>query len=160
MRPESKRAMTGAHRATALLLLALAIFLGWEATKLRYYTTVGPGPGFFPIWLAAGLGVLALIMFAQTFVSAPEVTEEELLPGRQGAARILGAIAGLSFFIALLNPLGFRIVTFLLALGLIHLFGRTRLIVSVPVSALMSLGVYYVFSDLLKITLPIGYFGF
>ena len=40
--------MGRAYLITGLLLLALSIVLGSVALQLRYFTSIGPGPGFFP----------------------------------------------------------------------------------------------------------------
>ena len=152
--------MAVAHRTTAIILFVLAAFFGWQAAKLQFYTPVGPGAGFFPICLSVGLGALAAVMFTQSLWSAPESMAADFSPGRQGALRIGATLAGLVFFVLALGPLGFRITTFVLSLCLIHVFGAVRPLVSVPVSAALGLGVYFIFSDVLKIALPTGPFGF
>ena len=50
--------MRKADIGVALLLLALAILVAWEALKLDIGWGVnGPEGGFFPFWLAVGLGI-------------------------------------------------------------------------------------------------------
>ena len=61
-----------AHQITGVVFLLIAAFLGYHAVKLRYYTPLGPGPGFFPIWLCAILGLLAVTLFFQARLATPE----------------------------------------------------------------------------------------
>ncbi len=37
------------------VLAAFGIYVIWVAVKLPYVSDVGPGPGFFPLWLGIGL---------------------------------------------------------------------------------------------------------
>jgi putative tricarboxylic transport membrane protein len=41
----------------SLAFLALSVYVMFGAFDLDYYTPIGPGPGFFPFWLAAILAV-------------------------------------------------------------------------------------------------------
>jgi len=148
------------HQVTAVILLVVSAFLGWEAGKLQFYTPVGPGAGFFPLCLAIVLAVLSIAMFAQTLSGPAEPLPEDFSPGRKGAIRVAVILGGLVFFVAALTPLGFRLTTFILSMVLIHALGRTKALISIPVSLGLSFGIYYVFSDLLTITLPDGPFGF
>ena len=50
-------------------LLAVAAFFGHGAMGMRYFTSIGPGPGFFPRWLALLLAVLGLAILLRTFLS-------------------------------------------------------------------------------------------
>jgi hypothetical protein len=148
------------HQVSAVVLLAVAAFLGWQASKLQFYTPVGPGAGFFPVWLAIALAALSAVMLLQTFTGEPEPLPEDFSPGRKGAVRVAVIMIGVIFFVAALTPLGFRLTTFILSIGLIHALGRTNPLISIPVSLGLSFGIYYVFSDLLTISLPDGPFGF
>ncbi len=41
------------------VLAAFGIYVIWVAAKLPYVSDVGPGPGFFPLWLGIGMVVFA-----------------------------------------------------------------------------------------------------
>lgn len=155
-----EQSMAILHRIVAILLILLAAFLGWESSKLQFYTPVGPGAGFFPVCLSFGLALLGAVMLAQSFSSPGEKSEENLFPNRSGTIRILATLIAIAAFVIALRPLGFRTTTFLMSLSLIHVFGRVSPLISVPVSAGLSFGVYFVFSDVLKVTLPVGSFGY
>jgi len=44
------------HQAAALFFLAFSAFVVWESWNLEYYTHLGPGAGFFPLWLGVIMG--------------------------------------------------------------------------------------------------------
>ena len=46
------------YQITGAVLLCFSIYVGVEALDLRYYTSLGPGPGFFSCWLALILGLV------------------------------------------------------------------------------------------------------
>jgi hypothetical protein len=53
--------------ATALALLACAVFFAWHASLLAFGDVGLPGPGFFPFALGIALGVLALAILFHTW---------------------------------------------------------------------------------------------
>jgi putative tricarboxylic transport membrane protein len=157
---ESQPTMRMPYRITAVLLLALAAFFAYHATRLPYYTPLGPGAGFFPVWLSVLLAVLSIAMFAQTFGRRVEAVPADFGVTGLGALRIIATLLFIAFFVVALIPLGFRVTTLIVGLGLIHIFGRANPLISVPAAAGMSLGIFYLFSDVLRLTLPTGPFGF
>jgi putative tricarboxylic transport membrane protein len=147
------------YQITALVCLLFALFVGWQSLRLPYYSVMGPGPGFFPIWLSVFFGLLAAVMFGQATVGVSEPMPEDFFPHRTGFVRIgviLGAMTGT---ILLIDPLGFRLTMFAFFLLLLSALSRHRLIVSVPIAAVGSFGVYQLFTGFLEIPLPIGIFG-
>ncbi len=48
------------HQGAALFFLAFSAFVVWESWNLEYYTHLGPGAGFFPLWLGVIMGGLSL----------------------------------------------------------------------------------------------------
>lgn len=146
-------------RIGAVVLIALAAFVARESIELSYGTRLGPGPGFFPLWLSGLLALLAGAMLWQSR-SAPAVRgSPAFFPDRAGLIRI-GAILGtLAAMVALLEPLGFRLTMLAFALVLIPVLGRRGALETLLVAAGCSFGVYYVFVDFLRIPLPIGFLG-
>ena len=150
--------MTRIHAITGVLLLALAAFLGWQSMKLGYYTPIGPGPGFFPLWLCGLLALLSAGMVASALRSA-EPVPADFWPDKAGAFRVGAIIASLLFALMTMNWLGFRPTMAGVALFLLLALGYRRLLVLVPVVLLVSFGFQYLFSDLLGLALPAGRLG-
>jgi putative tricarboxylic transport membrane protein len=147
-----------ALQITGFVLLPIAAFLGYTAAKLPYATAMGPGPGFFPVWLCGLLALLAIIMIAQANFGQSSPLPADFFSERSGYLRIVAAIAGL-FAIALgMSQLGFPITAFLFYVVLLTIFGRRNPIEIVVLAAIGSFGVYYLFSKLLSQPLPPGLF--
>jgi len=147
------------YQITGVLLLAFAVFVAVESLDLRYYTTLGPGPGFFPFWLALILGGLAIGMLIQGSFGAAEPAPADFFASRTGYLR-MGAVAlALVAITALLERLGFCLTMLGMYLFLLYALGRQNLILTALVSLGGSFGVYYVFVHWLQVPLPAGLFG-
>lgn len=151
--------MTRGHQIAALAFLAVAAVLGWEAARLTYYSSLGPGPGFFPVWLCVVLGALSLSIFVGAMI-ARRPLPADFWPERQGIVRIAIVLTALVFVVLALKTLGFRLTMLAFALVLLLALGRRNPIEVVAVALLASVGVYALFVDHLRLSLPIGIFGF
>jgi putative tricarboxylic transport membrane protein len=148
------------YQITGTVLLLLAAFIAWEALKLKFYTHLGPGPGFFSLWLSLILGVLAVLMILQATFRTPETMPEGFFPTRAGFLKMGSILLALVATTALLDVLGFRLTMFCVFVFLLYTLGRPGWIVTLVVSAAGSFGVYYLFVQWLRVQLPTGYFGF
>ena len=147
-----------AHQITGVVFLLIAAFLGYHAVKLRYYTPLGPGPGFFPIWLCAILGLLAVTLFFQARLATPEPLPEGFFASRAGYFRILVVLAGLFAIPVLMPTFGFRLTMLVFYLALLVFLGRRNPIEIILLALAGSFGTFYVF-QLLAQPLPVGMFG-
>src|SRR5262245_48121649 len=109
---------------TGLVLLPIAAFLGYQAAQLTYSSPMGPGPGFFPIWLCGLLGLLAVALIAQATFGADEPIPADFFAERSGYVRISVAVAGLLATAGLMSVAGFRVTTFVFYVILLTVFGR------------------------------------
>ena len=172
---------------TAVFLLALAAYVLRESFELQYHTNLGPGPGFFPRWLAGGLAACAVGMGVQAILprragrvagdataAAPMTADDEaarggatsadrmpadFLPDRAGALRIGAVVVALVAVVVLLEPLGFRLTMCAAYLGLLVVLGRRDRVLTPAVALAGSFGVYHVFVHWLRVPLPVGVFG-
>ncbi|MBS1115750.1 MAG: hypothetical protein H6Q87_134 [candidate division NC10 bacterium] len=147
------------YQITSIVLLGLSAFLAREALRLRYYTPLGPGPGFFPLWLAVLLAVLAAAMFWRATFRTPEPMPDGFFADRRGYLRIGAVLGALALVIALLDSLGFCLVMLGFYTFLLLVLGRQHPVVTVVVALAGSVGVYYVFVHWLAVSLPVGIFG-
>lgn len=147
------------YQITSVMSMLVAVFLAREALKLRYYTPLGPGPGFFPLWLSILLAILAVAMFWQATFGKPEAMPADFYADRSGYLRIGAVVAALVGVIVLMGPLGFRLVMLAFYLFLLTVLGRQHPLVTGIVALAGSFGVYYVFVHWLAVPLPIGLFG-
>ena len=134
------------------------MFLGAVAFRLSYYSSLGPGPGFFPLWLCGLLAILALAMIAQATLGGDGPLPVDFFPDRTGALRIAVAILALFATAATMSLVGFRIGAFVFYVVLLVAFGRRNPLEILALAAIGSFGVYALFSRVLSQPLPTGLF--
>jgi putative tricarboxylic transport membrane protein len=151
-------------RAWQMTAAAFAVlFVAWaqQSWNLSLTDALGPGPGFFPFWLALiGTALaIALIVRLQRQSQVEDTTPVSILP-RGPAVRpvvtLLGALIGVAM---LLEPLGFRICIAAFCLIVLPAIGARNWLVIVTFALVSSFGIYALFSDLLKVPLPFGLLG-
>jgi putative tricarboxylic transport membrane protein len=152
--------MRRAHQITGALLLCFSIYVGVEALELRYYTSLGPGPGFFACWLALILGLLSIAMLAEATFGRPEPMPEDFFADLGGYLRMGAVVAALLVGALLLERIGFRLTMFGLYLFLLLTLGSQNIVVTLLIALAGSFGVYFVFTQWLNVPLPIGAFNF
>ncbi len=146
--------MTRVHQAATLIIIAFSVWVVVEAVQLNYYTELGPGPGFFPFWLALFLIGLAAIWFVQLWLRPLRGRGREFAPNRAGLIRIAALILSVAFFGLLVDKIGFAAMMFFFLLFLLVALGRQGVIVTLAVSILGSFGLHYVFTQFLNVHLP------
>ena len=147
-------------QVAAGVLLALFAVFAFEAYQLKLSDTLGPGPGFFPFWLGALGGGLAVLLLLELRLNRVDIGEQPLAFDRSGVRSIMIVLAALVVATALLDVLGFRLSMLLLIAGLLVVLGaRSRLAIAICAVA-GSFGVYHVFFDVLKVPLPAGFMHF
>lgn len=146
--------MKRAHQIAGLAFLALALFLGWHATRLQYYSPLGPGPGFFPAWLCGIFAVLALIVLLGATRTA--TSAGSFWPEREAWVPILAVIGGLVFVVLAIGALGYVATMLLFYLWLVVMLGNRNLLIIGAVTVAGGFGTYAVFSRFLKQALPSG----
>ena len=142
----------------AFLVFAVAVVIG--AQNLRYFTSIGPGPGFFPIWLGVLLGLLAVLLIVRATTKGSVKLEPDFLPTKAGALRMGSVLLSLVAVILLFEWLGFSVTMFFVLLFLIISLGRHRIFTSLAVALIGSFGVGYAFEKFLHVPLPHGALGF
>jgi putative tricarboxylic transport membrane protein len=148
------------YQITGVVFLLLAAFVAWESLELKFYTYMGPGPGFFPFWLSMALGLLAVLMIIQATFRESEPVPEGFFASRAGYLRAGAIVTALIITTALLDVAGFPLTMLVTILFLLFALGRPSLIATLLVSAAGSFGCFYLFDRWLKVPLPTGFFGF
>ncbi len=151
--------MNRLYQITGGLSILFSAYIACKSLYLNYYTEIGPGPGFFPFWLSVIFGILSAIMLCGATFGKPDPIPANFWPTRVGWVRLGAIVLAIIATIAFLNPLGYRIVTFLFYALLLSTLGRQNPIVTVLVALAGSFGVYHVFVQWLGVPLPVGMFG-
>ncbi|HRD74336.1 MAG TPA: tripartite tricarboxylate transporter TctB family protein [Hyphomicrobiaceae bacterium] len=142
------------------LLAALFGYTVWESRKYAYLDALGPGPGFFGIWLG-GVGVLlALFLIAEVVRGGAFLDgDARVLPALADVPRPLAILVGIALVAASVEYVGFRLATLVFIAVLLPLLG-VRNWIAIPVLAVAgSWGVFHVFYHWLKVPLPLGELG-
>ncbi len=118
----------------AVTLLTLAVLTGlggWLALQglsLRYWSPLGPGPGFFPVWIGSLLSLACVAMGVQLWRgrSAPDPHRQEsarpdglaavFMEDRESTRRWLAVLASMALLWCGLYVLGFRLAILLFVL--------------------------------------------
>ena len=135
--------------------LLLAFYLAVESYRLGLSTANRPGPGFFPFFAAAGIGLIALLRLIGSIRLAAPDDQLELGIARE-AKLVLYVIAGMTAYALLLEPLGFLICTFLLVAIYLKLIAARRWPVTLIFAAAVAITSHLFFDVLLKAELPRG----
>jgi putative tricarboxylic transport membrane protein len=142
------------HQTAALCFVAISAFVVWESWNLEYYTTLGPGAGFFPFWLGAVLGGLALAWLVQLSRPASRPKKEAFLPDREGIVRIVSLIAAMVIVAGAMNTFGFQLSMFLFLIFTLMILGKQPVWLTAIIALAGSVGTYHIFAGYLDVQLP------
>jgi putative tricarboxylic transport membrane protein len=146
--------MRRVYQIASLAFLAFSICLLFKSRQMEYYATLGPGAGFFPLWLGGLLAVLSIIWLVQVSIGPKEPMEAGFIPSRQGIIRVLSVLAALALFAWVVETLGFQLTTLVFLGTLLIALGRQNMIVTAAVAIGGSFGVHYIFTKWLDVPLP------
>ena len=137
------------------MLLALALYVGWENRAYPVGTLQEPGPGYLPLLLAVFLGVIGMLIALWGIKSEPLASLKWTETTR--AVVILAACAAATFA---LERIGYRLTMVVLLMFFLGVLERRRPLPVALVSFGFSLASFYVIGDLLHVPLPRSPWGF
>lgn len=140
-------------------LAAFGLYVISVASKLPYVSEVGPGPGFFPLWLGIGMMIFASYLMLSS-VSALKKDFPSDCSICQASGRALAGWFGLMVAIALLGWIGFSASFVILTIFLIVALDRRPFLLSAGVAIVLAVGFHLLFVMALDVSLPVGRWGF
>ena len=144
---------------SAACLAAFGIYVISVAARLDYVSEVGPGPGFFPLWLGIGLVLFASgLMFASLSISRSKAKGES--QSWKGAGRALAAWSALMVAITLLGRMGFAVSFIVLTMFLVVALDRRPALLAVGVGIGLAVSFHLIFVVALDVSLPKAFWGF
>ncbi len=146
--------MRRVYQVASLVLIGVGVYVVQEARDMTLYTSMGPGPGFFPFWLGLSFIGLSIVWLFQVSLQPQGPMEQGFVPSRGGVFRIVSILAALVLFSQLLDIVGFQLLMFAFLLFLLIALGRQKPLLTVLVSLAGSFGVYQVFTRWLDVHLP------
>ena len=140
-------------------LAAFGIYVISVASKLPYVSEVGPGSGFFPLWLGIGLVLFASGLTFGSFASSGNRAKNESQSWKTSARALAGWLA-LMIAVALLSRIGFALSFAILTMFLIVALDRRPARLAVAVGIGLAVAFHLIFVIALDVTLPVGPWGF
>jgi len=143
-------------------MLALCLFTIWQSLLLSLTDRLGPGPGFFPFWLALIGVVLAIALLVSTFREAADPADAgiRIVPHGEGGKRWLTIVLLMAAVTAAMEVVSFSVAMLVFNAALVIALGARRWWVVAVFAVLGSFGVHYVFTRWLDVLLPDGRWGF
>ena len=129
------------------------------AFGLSYVSEVGPGPGFFPLWLGIGLVLLASYLMITSVVRSRHADKDESRLAK-GTGRALAGWLALMVAIGLLGRIGFALSFVILTIFLIVALDRRPALLAVGVAIGLALAFHLIFVVALDVSLPKTSWGF
>jgi putative tricarboxylic transport membrane protein len=137
------------YASIAFLLIGLLVVIESQRIPDSAYGS-SVGPKIFPMWLGVILLLLSLRLLYETFKYKSEATSSEKLQYKKFIIILVSAIL-YAFF---LEKIGYIISTFIFLLIAFQTMERGRLVPTVIIAAVFSVGVYYFFAEFLGGSLP------
>jgi len=140
-------------------LAAFGIYVISVASRLPYVSEVGPGSGFFPLWLGIGLVLLASGLMFASFASSGNQAKNESQSWKTSARALAGWLA-MMVAIALLGRIGFALSFVILTMFLIVALDRRSATLAVAVGIGLAVAFHLIFVIALDVSLPVSPWGF
>ena len=135
----------------ACIALGICVFVGaGSLQKVR----LGIGPGGFPKFIAVVLmllGAAQTIMAVSAGVEAPKFNVE-----KKAATLFVSAVAVTAAYVALLPTVGFILLTPVLMLIMMYLFGAREYLKMIIIAVVTTIVVWLLFTEVFMIFLPVG----
>ena len=151
--------MRKADMTVALLLVTLAALVAWESLKLDIgWGLNGPAGGFFPFWLAVGLGICGGATLAQAIWKPSPMLQGPLVQ-RAGWGPILKVAVPAIAMVAFTELIGLYLAAALYIGVYMRWIGKHHWLLVLAVGIGASAASYLIFEKWFLIPLPKGRWG-
>jgi hypothetical protein len=134
---------------SGLMLLALALYVGWENRAYPLGTLAEPGPGYLPLLLVIFLGATGLLIALWGHKSEALAAMKW---GEAGRAVLILVACGIATL--MLERIGYRLTVIALLIFFVGVLERRHPVAVALVALGFSFASYYVVGDLLRVPLP------
>lgn len=152
--------MKRAELITALILMALSVYLMVKSAELPvgWVPDEGPGGGAFPFWLAAGMLLSSLWVLYNWYrrTSPPSQSDEPYMDAYALRSFVLAG-GGVTAMIGLVHVVGMYGSVPLFLIYYIRFLGRHSWVTAVSIALGTTVVVFFFFDVALRIVLPKGY---
>jgi hypothetical protein len=148
-------------RLFAVALLFLGLYIIWKAVEYGYMSGTTPGPGFFPLWVGAGLAVLSAVNLARSLMGVERL---DAVFDVVGLWKTLGILAATVAFILVTPWLGMLAASGMLIPAVAFIirprWSRTFTLTIVAVSLAFPVLCHFLFVVYLRVPIARGVLGF
>ena len=141
-------------QVSGLMLLALAVLVGWQNRTYPLGSLQEPGPGYVPLLIAIFLGLTGLLIAVRG--AGSKALAEMQWPEAKRAALILLACGAATYA---LEEIGYRITIAALLIFFLGVLERRKPMAVAMVAIVFSLLSFYLLGDVLRVPLPRGPWG-
>jgi putative tricarboxylic transport membrane protein len=114
--------MKNAGVCAASLFILFSLIMLWQSFSLDYYTSLGPGPGFLPLWVSVLLLVLSILYFWES-VKNEVFLFSQIIPKGVVLIKNISVLGSVILFMVLVTFTGFVVAgTLMLMVILLHDF--------------------------------------
>jgi putative tricarboxylic transport membrane protein len=148
--------MKNAGVCAASLFILFSLVMLWQSFTLDYYTSLGPGPGFLPLWVSILLLILSILYFWLS-VKKEVILFSQIMPKGKVLTKNISVLGSVILFMVLVNFTGFVVAgTLMLMVILVQDFKWYK---GLAISLAVSIIVFFIFKTLLDVPLPVNAFG-
>ena len=135
----------------ACMVLGVAVFIA--AGDLQQ-VKLGIGPSGFPKFISVVLGILGLAQTVTALSCGEEKPKFDM--DKRAAALFIAAVAMSVVYVMLVTQVGFIIMTPLLLIGLMVLFGERNIVKMLIIAVITTICIWLLFTKVFLIFLPAG----
>ena len=140
---------------TMLVLLCVAIFLGWDNWRIGAgWAPDGPEAGYFPFYLSVLLGGASVVGIISAL--RDPVLREDVFVGRSAFARVLRVFIPTLMFVGLVQFLGIYVSSFIFIAAFMVFIGKLAVWKSVLTGLIFSALMFYIFDVQFNVLMPKG----
>ena len=152
--------MGKSDRVSGSFWFLFCLFIIWQSYRLGLGNLYEPGPGFLFFWAGIVVAIMALVVVIQSFRVQETEEAKEAPAGKRTVAKVISVLVALFMYAALMEYLGFFIVTLLLFMFLLAVIEKKKWWFAILVSVAVTGFAYLVFETALQSQLPKGILGF
>ena len=152
--------MGKSDRVSGSFWFLFCLFIIYQSYKLGLGSVYQPGPGFLFFWAGIVVAIMALVVVLLSFRAQPAEEAKDVPAGKRTTTKVILVLVALFVYAALMEYLGFFIVTLALFIFLLGVIEKKKWWFAVVVSAAVTLFAYLVFETALQSQLPKGILSF
>ena len=139
----------------AIFAIIVSLVFLYSSLDLPYSSEIGPGPGFWPLWLSGLLVPLSLAYFYSVLKGKDSA---EKAPDKKAKMDMVFILGSMGLYVLLLPYLGFNLASVLFLF--VFLRQGYSWYKSLGISVLVAVSLFFLFTEGFATPLPVNIWGF